>query len=166
MFGEANTVRTAVAGPNAPAKEVIKPVLFVYVLVVAATGTVIFTVNEQLPFAGMVPPVSFTALSPAPKVPPAPSVTVPPQVLVAPGGFAISMVDVADGSVSVKATFVIAVVALGLVSVMVIRDERPAQFELGLNDFVTVGLTITVTGAVFPVAAAARFAAVAVAKLL
>jgi len=94
-----------------------------------SNGNGYITVNEQLPFAEWFL-YKFTALFPR-QAPPPPSVTVPPHVLVVPGGFAISMVDDADGSMSVRRRSSSPESHWGW-SVLWSSGRTASQFELGL----------------------------------
>jgi hypothetical protein len=97
---------------------------------------------EHVPPAAMEPPVTPIELPPA-----APPVTEPPQVLATAGVAVLVSVEVHAlpatfaGYVSVNCRPVSAVVALGLKTVIVMRDTSPAPVVLGENVFVMPAAT-------------------------
>jgi len=119
IVGGVATVRFAVAVlPVPPFVEVTVPVVFTKL---PDAVPVTFTVNVQVEFTAIVPPVNDALPDPATAVP------VPPQVLVRPFGVATTS---PAGSVSVKATPASAtVLAAGLVIVKV-RDVEPFRGRL------------------------------------
>jgi hypothetical protein len=137
-----------VAVATTPPFAVVMPPAAIVLVYAPAAEAVTFTVTAQEPFAGMVPPASLIAVSPALSAPPAPSVSVPPQVLVAVVLASVIAPGVV-GNVSVNARPVTAVL-LPLLKVSVRLVVPAGAMKVAPKAFVAVGAESTVSVAFTP----------------